>query len=308
MKVAAVVPMYPPRSLVGSWLTTHLFLRELATRGHEVTVVPFMDRPGAEFTYEGVKVLPQKYRDAVVRSADVVVSHLGDGGRAHRLAVSLSKKSVVMVHGHRSDPTSAKGAALLVCNSLATADTMTGHKGPVMICHPPTDPSLYRTKPGEHVTLVNLSAEKGGDLFWKIAARMPKVPFLGVTGGYGMQVPGNLKNVTVIPPTLNMRDDVYAKTRVLLMPSTHETWGMAAVEAMASGIPVLAKPTPGLVESLGAAGQFCEGNVDTDWVQALTALLEARTWKTASKAAVRRSAQLDHEGSLRRFADALEDL
>ncbi|MFI1769152.1 glycosyltransferase family 4 protein [Streptomyces sp. NPDC020800] len=53
-----------------------------------------------------------------------------------------------------------------------------------------------------------------------------------------------------------MREHVYSRSRVMLMPSLYESWGRVAVEAFASGIPVIAHPTPGLVESLGEAGIF----------------------------------------------------
>ncbi|WP_262928542.1 glycosyltransferase family 4 protein [Streptomyces sp. CBMA152] len=51
-----------------------------------------------------------------------------------------------------------------------------------------------------------------------------------------------------------MREHVYSRSRVILMPSLYESWGRVAVEAFASGIPVIAHTTPGLVESMGEAG------------------------------------------------------
>ncbi|MFE4971343.1 glycosyltransferase [Kitasatospora sp. NPDC056651] len=60
-----------------------------------------------------------------------------------------------------------------------------------------------------------------------------------------------------------MRERVYARSRVVLMPSSHESWGRVGVEAFASGIPVIAHPTPGLAECLGHAGIYVPGTIST---------------------------------------------
>jgi glycosyltransferase involved in cell wall biosynthesis len=161
--------------------------------------------------------------------------------------------------------------------------------------------------PGDSVTLVNLSRVKGADVFWRLARRFPDTPFLGVRGGYGEQLLERRPNVTVLGPQRDMRD-VYARTRVLLMPSRAETWGMVAVEAMASGIPVLARPTAGLRESLGRAGNYPTDDSLDAWQDALARLLSQRGWAGAAARARRRSRELDPAAERRTFADALEDV
>jgi glycosyltransferase involved in cell wall biosynthesis len=76
-----------------------------------------------------------------------------------------------------------------------------------------------------------------------------------------------------------MGEAVWARTGVLLAPSITEAWGMAAVEALAHGIPVIAHPTPGLREALGFAGRY----VDRDNVDA---------WESVVPGEIR--AHLDH--------------
>lgn len=308
MFVTAVLPLYPPSSRVGSWLATHGFLRALVDRGHTVVVVPLLARQFEPYDLDGVKVLPVSRLSAVLDRAHVVVSHLGDRGEGHRWAVEHDVPSVRMVHGGSLDVAGLSGAALVVCNSEATADTLVGWSGRKLVAHPVLDPAEFRTSPGDHVTLVNLSSAKGGDLFWRIARAMPALPFLGVRGGYGQQAMSRSANVELVPTTTNMRDDVYARTRLLLMPSVAETWGMVGLEAMCSGIPVLARPTPGLRESLGDAGNWQDSRDVGAWVTSIRGLLDPEGWEAASSRARMRMSKWDLAAGGVRFAEAVEAL
>jgi glycosyltransferase involved in cell wall biosynthesis len=91
----------------------------------------------------------------------------------------------------------------------------------------------------------------------KLAKIFPDKKFLGVKGSYDKQITDQPENVEVIPNTPNILE-VYKKTRVLLMPSQYESWGMTATEAMCSGIPVVCTPTPGLSENCGRAGIYID--------------------------------------------------
>ncbi|MGO4747796.1 glycosyltransferase, partial [Streptomyces sp. 2MCAF27] len=145
---------------------------------------------------------------------------------------------------------------------------------PSVVVHPPVIPEEHRApNTGERVTLVNLNRHKGVDTWRGAAANLRTLPFLGVTGGHGRQVLRPvLRNMRVIPQTSNMRIDVWAQTRVLMVPSVYESFGMAAVEALASGIPVIAHPTPGLREALGDAGTFIDRADVRSWVAAIKEL------------------------------------
>lgn len=307
MRITACTPLYPPASRVGAWLATHEFLAGAAAAGHTVIVVPSLVNRATHYELDGVTVLAPRYREAAIRDADVVVSHLGDPGQAHYAAIDLGIPSVRFVHGAPMDTKRMRGAALAVCNSQATADAL-AWDGSKIVCHPPTDVERYRTAPGDRVTLVNLTPAKGGDLFWHIARTLPSTPFLGVRGGYGGQMVHKAHNVDVVGPTPHMRDEVYSRTRLLIMPSVHEAWGMVAVEAMTSGIPVLARPTPGLRECLGSAGNWVTSNDPTSWSQAVSALLGPVAWQAASVAALARVEELDPGVSIARFIEALEAL
>lgn len=307
IRVAAIVPLYPPKSRVGAWLATHELLRGLADRGHHVRVVTFLRSRAASYTLDRIRVDPAEYRAQAARQADVVIAHMGTSGNDALLGLRFRAPIVRLVHGLPCDERRLASCDLLVANSAATLAAFSAWPGSKIIARPPTDPALFRAVPGDAITAVNLSAAKGGDLFFEIAEQLPELPFLGVRGGYGRQIERRLPNVEIVGPHLpRMAEQVYARTRLLLVPSRAETWGMAAVEALASGIPVLARPLPGLRESLGRAGNWCDSDDPAVWAAEISDLLGARRWAGAAHRARRRSRELDPEAERQRFADAVE--
>jgi hypothetical protein len=279
----------------------------MAARGHHVDVVTYLssERQGYAYVLDGVRVHPGCPIDLVAQDADLVVSHLGDNQEAAAWARTVGKPVVRMVHGIPQAGQTLEGDDLAVFNSESLRATV-GWSGRCAVVHPPVD--VRPVHPGHKVTLVNLSEAKGGRLFWELARTTPDVQFLGVRGGYGHQVSDKRKNATVIDPTVDMAGDVYARTRILLMPSEQETWGMVGMEAMTCGIPVIAHPTPGLVESLGTAGIFVDRNDVDGWREAIRDLQRTGPWVEASAKASARAAAFDSAAQIDRFATALESL
>jgi glycosyltransferase involved in cell wall biosynthesis len=181
--------------------------------------------------------------------------------------------------------------------------------GASVLVRPVLDVGRYATSSGEHVTQVNLSDQKGGQMFQRLVRFMPDVQFLGVRGGYGKQRDLYGHNVTVMAPTERMRDEVYARSRVVVLPSRYETWGMVGPEAMCSGIPVVAAPTPGLRESLGWAGRFVDLKDLGGWLAAVRELVDDEAvWQVASEHARERAAELAAQDDRPAFVEALEGL
>lgn len=104
-----------------------------------------------------------------------------------------------------------------------------------------------------YVLLMNACAIKGLPIFLGLARLMPEVRFAALPG-YGTTSSDRLAldalaNVAVLENRKNL-DDIFCQTRVLLMPSLWaESLGIAVVDAMLRGIPVLAADHSGLVEA-----------------------------------------------------------
>lgn len=318
MRVLAMYHAYPPAHGAGAEWDAHTLLRTLAEAGHHVDVQLSTDQKvTADYELDGVHV--HAYRDKHdpfrwLEDADVIVTHLENTPRATILGHQSRIPVVHRLH-NTFDATKrwlqAPGVTLGVANSEWMAqEHRKESKAPVIVVRPYVRTDDYVTKPGRKVTLVNLFENKGGPQFWRIAEAMPDVQFLAVRGGYGEQViPDTIpENVTVIDNTANMRDDVYAETKILLMPSDYESWGRVGVEAMASGIPVVAHPTPGLTESLGDAGTFVHRDDTAGWVKAIRSLRSPKNLSAASKAAKARVAQLNTHRDLDTWVAAIENV
>lgn len=318
MRILAMYHAYPPHHNAGAEWDAHTLLKATVEAGHEVHVQLSQPISGVtrDFTLDGVNVhvhLDKRDPFRWLGSSDVIVTHLENTPRATILGQQARVPVVHRLH-NTFKPTKrwleAPGVSLAVANSKWMAEEMRVPQVPILVVRPPVDPADYATKPGDKVTIVNLFENKGGPQFWRIATALPDVEFLAVKGGYGEQVvPAEIPaNVELVDNTPKMRDEVYARTKILLMPSEYESWGRVGVEAMASGIPVIAHPTEGLTESLGDAGVFVDRD-DTDaWAAEIRRLLKPRAWGAASKKAKARSAELDPSRDLATWVAALTKL
>lgn len=308
MRLLAALPHYPPASRVGAWLATHQLLAHLAARGHTVTVTTNLGQPGA-YTLDGVTVRPRARARLHMPMHDVVLSHLGgelaiaEQARRHGLPHIVSAHGVDRFNQHRLE---RMNPDLLIANSGTLLESL-HWTGRATVLHPTVRPEQFRTARGDRITLVNVTQAKGSDTFYALAARYPHRKFLGVRGGYGIPDERSLPNVELVDTVEDMRD-VYARTRVLLMPSAAETYGMVGIEAMCSGIPVIAHPTPGLLESLAEAGRFAERDQTHAWASHLEQLDDADEYSSSATAALNRVARLTPVADLDRVADLIESL
>jgi glycosyltransferase involved in cell wall biosynthesis len=326
LKIVARVHAMPPEHNAGAEHMLVSMLRPLVERGHDVSVWLSRYGKGHEvYDYRGIRVVPLESRldfPSAVRRADVLLAHLETVPATASLARGYGKRLVVVCHNtHR--PTlrdmAAGGTALAVYNSqwmereaeLFFAEYPKSIRpASSIIVRPPVFADEYATKPGKAITLVNCNPEKGGKVLKALAERMPDQQFLAVKGAYGEQILPDLPNVEIVDHVdgVDMRAKVYARTRVLLMPSSYESWGRAGVEALASGIPVVAHPTEGLCESLGEAGIFVDREDIGGYEAVLRKLGTAAEYRLASKRAKARSAELDPAADLAAWCQAVESL
>lgn len=332
MNIFCFVHGYPPAHNAGAEWMLHTMNRFLCKRGHDIRVMVrsqtvvderngrrFFKRADMPSEFEGIKIfrLGVDMWGEHFRWADVVVTHLDLTGKAMNLARHCFQKPLVhlMHNTHLRDEIRVMQPwnNYLVYNSEWNREysiKTLGYKNKNIVVYPPVFADDYKVrKMGNNITLINCFESKGGKQLIDIAKEMPKRKFLGVIGGYGNQVIGNLNNLTYTPNTPDIKT-VYRKTRILLMPSVYESWGRTGIEAMASGIPVIAHPTPGLRESLGDAGLFADRDNIGHWIKHIEALDDEKYYKEVSDRCRKRAQELSDmsEQQLLMYEDFLETI
>jgi glycosyltransferase involved in cell wall biosynthesis len=318
MQILVMAHLFPPAHNAGAERMLLALLRALTARGHTVDVVLSQAHEQIAEPYEiaGIRVWPHRDKNdpwRFIADADVIVTHLENTRRA---AVIGQMYGIPTVHVcHNTFPQTRAWLlrwppALAVYNSRWMAEVFSAVQARSLTVAPPIVAADYATTPGDCVTLVNLFESKGASVFYALAERFPGRRFLGVVGAYGHQDVRDLPNVEVLGHVDgdHMAAKVYARTRVLVMPSIYESYGRVALEAACSGIPTIAEPTPGLRESLGDAGVFADRRDVDAWERALRQLLDGRHWRAASRRAKARAGRLDPAADLDRWSTAVEEV
>ncbi len=248
---------FPPYHNAGAERYALEVLQWLRARGHQVEVIL---RGGAphDGTYDGIPITnrgPTRWLHRIYDAADVALTHLDETRHAVNAATATGTPLVHILHNDRQlEYHGVTDHDLAVANSewirLRTPP-------PAITVLPPCPPDAYAVpRTGDNILFVNPIVSKGAALVYELARRHPELPFLIVAGAYGKQLPPpDLPNLELWHTTPDPRD-FYAEARLVLMPSPYESFGRVAIEAAASGIPTIARPTLGLLEALGTAAAY----------------------------------------------------
>ena len=268
-----------PTTFAGSELSGYETLKYMRERGH--TIIIFVKQWKVS-DYDGFSIYKYDQKDPIcvttIVESDIVFFQMGDETEHFEIIKHRNKPVYMFIHNANHYywilQQKLKFPVHVVYNSHMTQDEIpTLHDNMRMI--PYVDTSRFKplrsiSVSNNVVCLINCSKNKGGDIFKQLATKLTNVQFLGVKGAYGIQsidqtTPDNLtyienqKDITV----------VFRRIGILLMPSKNETWGRTAVEAMASGVPVIHSQAVGLVECVGGAGILCSLDDIDAWADAI---------------------------------------
>jgi glycosyltransferase involved in cell wall biosynthesis len=300
MKILAHIHAFPPHHNAGAEWMVVAMLQDLRKRGHQVRVWVREEAYKFPDDFDGIEIVnankhpcePEQWH----KWADVILTHLDCSGEVNNATWKSGEQHKVVWICHNShlyiDFQRRPGYYRVIYNSEWLRDKMNYPQASIVV-RPPVNHLDYEVESTrEYITLINCNKEKGGKVLIDLARRMPDRKFLGVLGSYGVQERAVLPNLTYIANNPNIKE-TYAKTRILLMPSAYESWGRVAIEAYSSGIPVLAHPTPGLVESMGRGGLFAMRDSVDAWESAIVSLDDQSTYKQASEYGKRRAIELE---------------
>ena len=261
MNILAHLHQAFPHQRAGAETMLQTMGESLVKAGHKFTIIFPTSEPIQNMELNGVKI--ERYNGQNINSywewSDVVLTHLKATGSAINKHMQFKKPLCFVAHNHeRYNPVRVKRSMYIIYNSQWLKDLLEFTQ-PSVICRPLVNAEDFRVKSPrrKHITLCNVNPNKGGYHLIELAKRMPEYDFLGVQG-YGEQIiDESLPNLHYMESQRDIKE-VLKKTKILIMPSKVESWGRMAHEAMASRIPVIANPTPGLKECIGAGGFLVE--------------------------------------------------
>ena len=299
MKILWIIQEYITQVKAGAEQYAHNLNKYLISKGHEIMVlVPYGYK---QCIYDGVKVTVtdlKSERDSFVEWCDVVFTHLG----YTELTLNyINEYRPIIYISHNTlyeDLTFLEGRenVSIIYNSKISK-SISPFTNNAMILTPPQ--TLKRTvddaSKNRYITLINYSKKKGGELLKKIALAMPTHKFMAVGGGYDEQI----KQPECVLLRQNTKDisKIYEESRIILMPSEYESWGMVGSEALTNGIPVIASECFGLKENLASAGIFCELELE-QWIKAIKLLDNPEIYKRKQEQALKRANELKEQNEM----------
>jgi glycosyltransferase involved in cell wall biosynthesis len=275
---------YLPNVKAGAEITAHELNKYLVSAGWRVIIVLHDWKQESLDGVELVKFDPEEgdAQESIFRSADVFFCQNYVAQDALKVLEPYSKPIVYFLHieKEKQDVLQTRfGVPLaVVYNSLTQKEqNPTVHSSTIV--RPFIEWSAFKPRSREimngPVVLLNCNENKGGSVLQELAKEMRDVPFVGIKGAYSKQLAddGHGPNNLTYRPLVEDPRPIYEEAGVVIMPSKSESWGRVALEAMASGVPVIVSTAGGLRESSGgAAAATCRIDDMACWSQTIRRL------------------------------------
>lgn len=285
--------------LAGSEIYAHRWGQNLKLRGYDVT-------------FTTPRVALSWSPEHLWSYGAIVCVHGASAEMANKLFHfgAYGPRIVGMVNTTSSSLDPIRLADLVIANTEAEAHFEQA-VGSVVVLHPPlgdfkitrSDTQALGLASSGYVTQVNLDKKhKNPKVFTHLAHSFPTHSFLAVLGAYGEQDVPDLPNVTTLPNGARSVQQALARTKLLLQPSTKESYGMTIAEAVSAGVPVVCSDLPGPHEAAGEHAAIYVGDPDDleAWKRAFVLALTyygrmlADCQERAFQLARREGAELEH--------------
>lgn len=300
MKILWVIHGYIPILNAGAEFYAHNLNKFLITRGHSIIVLlpkKYSNYENSNMVYEDIKISiveSTEERNKLIEWSDIVMTHLDFTNsvvsyiKNYRPIVWVSHNTYFDSYKYLNNNPNIS----IIYNSNAMNDISKKYfNNDSIVLRPSINLKIQEHtnhSQNSYITLINCNLNKGGHILEKIANEMPDKKFLAITGGYAEQHLTFSKNVKVLPHTKNIQE-IYEQTRIILMPSSYESWGMVASEAMLNGIPVIANKTFGLEENLDEAGTYCNLTNIEQWKKSIRLLDNEQIYQAKMNKSLKRA-------------------
>ena len=268
-KILVYVKLYAHKNKAGGEIYLHRFLKGLK-QDKNILVMVESDQYH-EYTYDGIKIVETNEKHSIfnILQFETIITQLDFLPKVNDFALKNEKRVVNIFHCSvpNNIPYYKNDNIIKIFNSnyvknMALHDSNLKKINNSFLLYPYIDFEKYSMiqktiEDREYITFINPQRSKGGDVVEQLAKMYPDKKFMIVKGGYYLHLQElhrykKLPNCHIINNTSNMIKNVYSKTRILLMPSRYETYGMCVSEAQACGIPTISNcKSGGLVENLG---------------------------------------------------------
>jgi glycosyltransferase involved in cell wall biosynthesis len=178
-----------------------------------------------------------------------------------------------------------------------------------VVIRDPINHELYEVskenKNSIYITLIGDPPEvKGHEIFIELARRFPDLKFLLVTKHKYKDLPENITIQGYIKDIETLKNKVYAKTKILLLPSAYEAFGRVTIEATASDIPCIISDYPGLPEATFGMSNYVSPHQDIDaWEQELQRVIDNYDNEIDKSRKIHE--KLDHDRDLKFFRNTV---